>query len=50
MRKSPVLEPCDPMSITYQAVLDVSEHSVQFLSQLLHDERVRRGTRKDTRA
>jgi hypothetical protein len=38
------------MSITYQAVLDVSEHSVQFLSQLLHDERVRRGTRKGTRA
>jgi hypothetical protein len=38
------------MSITYQAVLDVSEHSVQFLSQLLHDERVRRGTRRDTRA
>jgi hypothetical protein len=37
------------MSITYQAVLDVSEHSVQFLSELLHDERVRRGTRKDTR-
>lgn len=38
------------MSITYQAVLNVSEHSVQFLSKLLHDERVRRGTRKDTRA
>jgi hypothetical protein len=38
------------MFITYQAVLDVSEHSVQFLSELLHDERVRRGTRKNTRA
>jgi hypothetical protein len=38
------------MSITYQGVLDVSEHSVQFLSKLLHDERVRRGTRKGTRA
>jgi DDE superfamily endonuclease len=37
------------MSITYQAVLDVSEHSVQFLSKLLHEERVRRGTRKHTR-
>ena len=38
------------MSITYEAVLDVSERSVQFLSKLLHEERVRRGTRKDTRA
>lgn len=27
----------------------MSEHSVQFLSKLLHDERVRRDTRKDTR-
>jgi hypothetical protein len=31
-------------------VLDVSEDSVLFLSGLLHAERVRRGTRKDTRA
>ena len=38
------------MSITYEAVLDVSERSVQFLSKLLHEERVRRGTRKGTRA
>jgi hypothetical protein len=38
------------MSISYEAVLDVSEHSALFLSQLLHAERVRRGTRKDTRA
>ena len=38
------------MSITYEAVLDVSEHSVQFLAKLLHEERGRRGTRKDTRA
>ena len=38
------------MSISYQAVLDVSEHSVLFLSQLLTAERVRRGTRKGTRA
>jgi hypothetical protein len=38
------------MSVTYEAVLDVSEHSVQFLSRLLHEERIRRGTRKDARA
>jgi len=38
------------MSVAYEAVLDVSEGSVLFLSMLLHDGRVRRGTRKDTRA
>ena len=38
------------MSITYEAVLDVSERTAQFLSKLLHEERVRRGTRKGTRA
>jgi hypothetical protein len=38
------------MSVTYEAVLDVSHDSVLFLSGLLHAERVRRGTRKDTRA
>ena len=38
------------MSVTYEAVLDVSDDSVLFLSGLLHAERVRRGTRKDTRA
>ena len=38
------------MSVTYEAVLDVSEDSVLFLSGLLHAERVRLGTRKDTRA
>ena len=38
------------MSVTYEAVLDASEDSVLFLSGLLHAERVRRGTRKDTRA
>ena len=38
------------MSVTYTAVLDVSEDSVLFLSGLLHAERVRLGTRKDTRA
>jgi hypothetical protein len=38
------------MSITYEAVLDVSERSARFLSKLLHEERVRRGTRKDTRS
>ena len=38
------------MSVTYTAVLDVSEDSVLFLSGLLHAERVRVGTRKDSRA
>jgi hypothetical protein len=38
------------MSVTYEAVLDVSDESVLFLSALLHAERVRRGTRKETRA
>jgi hypothetical protein len=38
------------MSVTYTAVLDVSEDSVLFLSGLLHAERVRRGTRTDSRA
>jgi len=38
------------MSITYEAVLDVSDRSAQFLSKLLHEERIRRGTREGTRA
>jgi hypothetical protein len=38
------------MSVTYAAVLDVSEDSVLFLSGLLAAERVRRGTRRGTRA
>jgi DDE superfamily endonuclease len=38
------------VSVTYTAVLDVSEDSVLFLSGLLHAERIRRGTREDTRA
>lgn len=38
------------MSVAYTAVLEVSEGSVLFLSGLLHAERVRRGTRKGTRA
>ena len=38
------------MSVTYTAVLDVSEDSVRFLSSLLARERVRRGTRKDSRS
>jgi hypothetical protein len=38
------------VSVTYTAVLDVSEDSVLFLSGLLHGERVRRRTRTDTRA
>jgi hypothetical protein len=37
------------VSVTYEAVLDVSEDSVLWLSGLLHAERVRRGTRKGTR-
>ena len=37
------------MSVTYTAVLDVSEDSVLFLSGLLHAERVRLGTRTGTR-
>ncbi len=38
------------MSVTYTAVLEVSEDSVLFLSALLHAERRRRGTRKGRRA
>src|SRR3954468_18080308 len=38
------------MSVIYTGVLDVSEDSVLFLSGLLHAERVRCGTRKDSRA
>jgi hypothetical protein len=38
------------MSVAYEAVLDVSEDGVLFLSGLLRTERVRRGTCKDTRA
>ena len=38
------------VSVTYTAVLDVSEDSVLFLSGLLHAERVRRGTRTGSRA
>ncbi len=38
------------MSVAYDAVLDVSEDSVLFLADLLAAERVRRGTRRDTRA
>ena len=38
------------MSVTYDAVLDVSEDGVTFLAGLLDDERVRRGTRANTRA
>ncbi|MDQ3401981.1 MAG: transposase [Actinomycetota bacterium] len=38
------------MSVAYEAVLDVSEDSVLFLADLLGAERVRRGTRRDTRA
>ncbi|XVS61334.1 transposase family protein [Actinosynnema sp. CA-299493] len=38
------------MSVTYTAVLDVSEDTVLFLSALLHAERERRGTRKGMRA
>ncbi|MGW3472980.1 IS5/IS1182 family transposase, partial [Saccharopolyspora sp. NPDC000995] len=37
-------------SVTYTAVLEVSEDSVLFLFGLLHAERLRRGTRKGRRA
>lgn len=37
------------MSVTYTAVLDVSEGSVHFVSKLLLAERVRRGTRRGRR-
>ncbi len=37
-------------TVTYTAVLEVSEDSVLFLSGLLHAERLRRGTRKGRRA
>ena len=35
------------MSVTYEAILDVSEDSVLFLSALLDAERKRRGTRRE---
>jgi hypothetical protein len=38
------------MSVSYEAVLDVSQDSVLFLSGLLHQEQARRGTRAGTRA
>jgi DDE superfamily endonuclease len=38
------------VSVTYTAVLDVSEDSVMFVSGLLDAERVRRGTRRGTRS
>lgn len=38
------------MSVTYDAVLDVSEQGVTFLTGLLDAERARRGTRANTRA
>jgi hypothetical protein len=38
------------VSVTYTAVLDVSEDSVTFVSGLLDAERLRRGTREGTRS
>jgi hypothetical protein len=38
------------MSVTYRAVLPVHEHTVLFLSGLLHAERRRRGTRAGRRS
>lgn len=38
------------VSVTYQAVLDIEEDTVEFLAGLLADERIRRGTRDGTRA
>ena len=37
------------MSVSYTAVLPIREQSVLFVSALLRDERVRRGTRADRR-
>lgn len=48
--RSTVLESRVVISISHQAVLDVSEHSVVFQSQLLQAERVRRGYQQGTRA
>ncbi len=39
-----------PASVTYTATLSVREETVLFVSALLHAERLRRGTRADTRA
>ncbi len=41
---------CAAMSVTYTATLTMREETVLFLSGLLHAERLRRGTRTDTRA
>ncbi len=38
------------MSVTYESVLDVSQDGVAFVAGLLHAERLRRGTRQDTRS
>jgi hypothetical protein len=38
------------MSVTYKAVLPVAEHTVWFLSGLLHSERRRLATRAETRS
>lgn len=38
------------MSVTYTATLSVREETVLYLSNLLHAERRRRGTRKNRRA
>src|SRR5690606_33682804 len=55
LRQVPLTDPVTQgfratMSVSYQAVLDVSEGSVLFLSGLLHQEQIRRGTRSGTRA
>jgi hypothetical protein len=38
------------MSVSYTATLPVGDRTVLYVSSLLHAERVRRGTRKDSRA
>lgn len=38
------------MSVSYEAVLQLGEDTVRFVSGLLHAERVRRGTRSNTRS
>jgi hypothetical protein len=42
--------PASTMSVTYTAELPVRDHTVDLLAGLLADERLRRGTRADTRA
>jgi hypothetical protein len=42
--------PASTMSVTYTAVLPVRDETADFLAELLADERLRRGTRANTRS